>query len=622
MSLIIKNVDTADVILDDIGITLVPAEEYDLTQERALTVAGSSSLPAAITAGKIQILDPLDDVTPLSPTEAQEALAAMNDTHYRIRGGVLNQLNDVNLTSPATDDVMVYSGGEWANVPIATAASGISVTLEWKFDSSILATDPGNKKFRYNSLTPGSVTEIYFNDFTNSGVDASGLLAALAPGDKLYIQQKDIAAVAGLFTVVSVTDNVGWFTVAVTVDDIGLLPTNNKLCGAVIAYVGSRNEQDLWRTFTADTGSVSASSPTDTFAISGGAGISTAVSGSEVVITNTATSEDLASVVAGLTASIAIPTTWTDVNFDVTHVENNTAVVEHDNTNTDRFLIKETGLYFLNFAMSFDADAGEETIQGRFRINDTTVVPGSIRTASEDDEINDLSNAITAELTAGDFVSFQHQASGTGNVLDSSSNICITRASGVKGDKGDTGSGSTITIQDEGSTVTGGPHSTLNFVGDGITASNAGGGVATITVDAATKQAFHSHNNTTTQTLTTAFVTAIVGTDIRSDAIFSNTSGEVTVSKTGNFLISYDITGDSGGQRSSMECVLQVNGTDVPGSFAYGYHRSSSNGEDTASATVLRALTSGDVVRVRIREINGSITTVANACRLVIKEID
>ena len=40
----------------------------------------------------------------------------------------------------------------------------------------------------------------------------------------------------------------------------------------------------------------------------------------------------------------------------------------------------------------------------------------------------------------------------------------------------------TIITQDEGVTVTGGPHTTLNFVGAGVTATNAGSGVTTVTI--------------------------------------------------------------------------------------------------------------------------------------------
>jgi len=43
---------------------------------------------------------------------------------------------------------------------------------------------------------------------------------------------------------------------------------------------------------------------------------------------------------------------------------------------------------------------------------------------------------------------------------------------------------STITVEDEGSIVSGGPHSNLDFVGAGVTATDAGSGVATITITA------------------------------------------------------------------------------------------------------------------------------------------
>jgi hypothetical protein len=39
-----------------------------------------------------------------------------------------------------------------------------------------------------------------------------------------------------------------------------------------------------------------------------------------------------------------------------------------------------------------------------------------------------------------------------------------------------------LTVEDEGTPVSGAPHDTLNFVGDGVTVTDAGGGVATVTI--------------------------------------------------------------------------------------------------------------------------------------------
>jgi len=56
-------------------------------------------------------------------------------------------------------------------------------------------------------------------------------------------------------------------------------------------------------------------------------------------------------------------------------------------------------------------------------------------------------------------------------------------AQGEKGDTGATGSGTSINVKDEGTDVTNTPHSTLNFKGDGVTVTDAGSGVAEVTID-------------------------------------------------------------------------------------------------------------------------------------------
>jgi len=203
---------------------------------------------------------------------------------------------------------------------------------------------------------------------------------------------------------------------------------------------------------------------------------------------------DLAGVTVANSATTAIPLTWTDVTWDTTHFENDPSIIEHNNSLTDRIEIKETGTYFVFFNISFDADSGEETIEARVRVNDTTVLPGSIRLASEDDETNDLSNAFMASLTSGDFLTFQTQASGSGNTQQSSSNFSVVRARGARGAQGPSGAGSTVVVQEEGATVTGGPHSTLNFIGSSITATDSGGGVADITVTASSEKTNFHYN--------------------------------------------------------------------------------------------------------------------------------
>lgn len=119
----------------------------------------------------------------------------------------------------------------------AKTSTGASVQFDWKFDSSTTTANPGSKFFRYNNSTIGSVTEIYVNDITNSsGTDASTLLAALKDGDQLYIQQLDDGTKSALFTISNVVDNGGWFTITVSIDTSGIIPSNNKNCGWIMLF--------------------------------------------------------------------------------------------------------------------------------------------------------------------------------------------------------------------------------------------------------------------------------------------------------------------------------------------------------------------------------------------------
>jgi len=186
---------------------------------------------------------------------------------------------------------------------------------------------------------------------------------------------------------------------------------------------------------------------------------------------------DLATVVVSRSVPIPVALTYTDLSWDLTNVENIPSIIEHDVVNTDNIIVKETGLYLVAFSLSIDANALEAIYDIRIRINDTTVMSGSIRQISEDDEINDVSNCLTVELIANDFLTLQVQSNGTGDVLGATSNMMVTRLKGVKGDKGDaglTGSGSNVNVLDDGTAVPNTPHANLNFRNNFTLTDNAG----------------------------------------------------------------------------------------------------------------------------------------------------
>lgn len=148
-------------------------------------------------------------------------------------------------------------------------------------------------------------------------------------------------------------------------------------------------------------------------------------------------SADLPSVTARRTTTLALPLAWDDLTFDTTPVENNTSVVEHDNTLTDRFTVKETGLYLISWSLVCD-----DEVQVRIRVNDTTVVAGPIQ-AGDPNDVNDVLvvNTLTrtVSLTANDFLTVQVQAATSAETLQAGAVFSVVRLRGTKGDVGPQG---------------------------------------------------------------------------------------------------------------------------------------------------------------------------------------
>jgi len=268
-----------------------------------------------------------------------------------------------------------------------------------------------------------------------------------------------------------------------------------------------------WSNIIADSGSTTPDIPQDTLTISGGTGITTSITGDILTIASSVPVGDLASACVSRTTTFNLPLTYTDVTWNTTDIETDPAVIEHNNTNTDNIDIKETGLYLITYSLSIDADPGEETFDFRVRLNDTSVLPCSERTISEDDEINAVSCVFPANLTAGDFITLQVRASGNGNVFSLGHNFTVIRMQGTKGADGiagPPGSGSSIIVKEEGVNLTNTPHTELNFVGTDITALDAGLGVADITFSPIFGSEYqHAESLTVTTTTSTAFLNKV-----------------------------------------------------------------------------------------------------------------
>jgi len=187
----------------------------------------------------------------------------------------------------------------------------------------------------------------------------------------------------------------------------------------------------------------------------------------------------LAAACATRTTTQAITNTFSNITYDTTVIETDANIIDHLAANLDRIQVKVAGTYLVSYSLNVTPSATERSYTQAVK-NGSVVIPGSgTSTQNYTNEDNPHSTTFVVSLAVNDYISIQARVgSGTGTVTIPA-NITVYKLDGTTGA---TGSGSTITVQEDGIPVTGTPHSTLNF-GSGITTTNAGSGVAQVALD-------------------------------------------------------------------------------------------------------------------------------------------
>lgn len=188
-------------------------------------------------------------------------------------------------------------------------------------------------------------------------------------------------------------------------------------------------------------------------------------------------------------------TSFVDCTFDTTTIENDSSVLEHDNVNTDRILIKEDGLYAISVGGQGFTNT-TRTLEGRLRLNDSVVIPDSEFTHRDASggangyEFR-LGKTLTFSATSGDFISLQikvNTATTAGDAQHRQASVTIFKlqgaagADGNDGAQGPAGSGSSVSLEEGGTLVTNTPHTNIDFDGTDFNVSDNGDGSATITL--------------------------------------------------------------------------------------------------------------------------------------------
>jgi len=292
------------------------------------------------------------------------------------------------------------------------------------------------------------------------------------------------------------------------------------------------------------------------------------------------------------TTDYTYTTSWEDVTCDTTDVEN-TSLLTHDTTNTERINIGATGIYSISYDMKAALDPNSSTsvvrASGRLVKNDTTVIPGSVIYADVyQGEIHDVDATCIAQLTVGDFISLQAMKGNTDTMTapyDTILNIVkLDGVKGVKGDKGDKG--------DKGE--------------DGV-----------VTISGSLTGYFDAYDSTGGTTVGTSWVDVPLTTERhKTSDLFSHSSGssELEVLKSYTYIITARVTTAITNGTNRTDSIMRIvkdtgsGYSEIPGSRGKMYNRTNNYGENTATVTVITPLNKNDKIKVQAIRDNGTST--------------
>lgn len=134
----------------------------------------------------------------------------------------------------------VIPNKKYVDDAIATSG-GPAVSPIYKYDNTLTA-GPSSGQFRLNSLTPGSVTQLFIHEQTENGGDFATILGFLNENTKVFIQQVEDGSKYIILSITAAgTDNGNDWTFTVTVDNNGAIFDDGKECALLFYNSGSDN---------------------------------------------------------------------------------------------------------------------------------------------------------------------------------------------------------------------------------------------------------------------------------------------------------------------------------------------------------------------------------------------
>jgi hypothetical protein len=280
----------------------------------------------------------------------------------------------------------------------------------------------------------------------------------------------------------------------------------------------------------------------------------------------------------------------------------------------DEVTINEDGDYVIEYDLVLDElDSPDATVETWLEKN-TVEIPGTRGRVFHDDPDEDgtTTGLIIETLVDTDVIRLRAIRINGSIDVDTHANgvrlsffsIGANGATGATGPQGPSGSGTTLNIQDEGGAIPNTPHDALNFIGAGVSASDAGGGVADITIPGALPVVTEA--SATGVTTTTSAVDVLVPS-------MTITPGP------GNYKVEFNTSWENSGAED-MFVSIYVDGVQIPHTERITEMESSITDAELACVTHGLAINvlAAQAIEIRFRTTGGTLTML-NRTMLVTK---
>jgi len=156
-------------------------------------------------------------------------------------------------------------------------------------------------------------------------------------------------------------------------------------------------------------------------------------------------------------------------------------------------------------------------------------------------------------------------------------------------------------------------------VGAGVTATDAGGGVATITIPGGSSANVAQYRQTANLTINTSATTVPLNATDFEDSNFTAAplTGLITINTAGVYRISYNVYFDTNANaRRTVDSWCEVNSVEIIPSRAASYSRNTTDDTASSGTAFLVQLAASDVVRLRCQSTGTNGTAIGQGNRM------